>query len=844
MQAFDRTEIIQSNNSYYLAVGTLLCKRYRVDSVIGEGGFGITYRGWDNTLNIEVAIKEYYPTGLVTRSCMLENPSEVIPASSQKFGNQFKEGLDKVLEEARRAVKFRNIPGIVSVYDFFEANNTAYIVMEYIDGTTLDAYCKNNHIDPTELFNMLVPVMDALSVLHAEGIIHRDISPDNIMVDSDKNLKLLDFGAARGYSDNDETMSIILKKSYAPEEQFRAKGDQGPWTDVYALGATIYDLLTGHTPPSSIDRLVNDDIVNVRKYATSLTEKQARAIMKALSVKKCNRLQNMEEFKNELLSSQNVHKRLDKKVLVGVVVCLVFVAIIVLGIISRQRINSIQDEINEVESGYDVQSVENDLSEELLSELDKGNEYLLGKRYEDALESFSKVIDIDAKNVKAYIGLADAYINLIIINCPDEEGLDAENPATLDYMDPYDAQAGNKEKVKIEGIYEAALKYCEDALAITNSGYELTKNSYLSKKVVEIGELQSEILDKRDKRVLDVVSKLDTITNNVLDLAFSQVGDVVEFGTLNDQPIEWDVLEKNGNKALLISHKILDKHVFDQEGADYSNVNDTNWGESEIRDWLNGEFIFELFDSAEFSMILDTELTNPNPKEFYSENYPEWEYLVKDIQYENTTSYLFLLSWEEFNKYYKPFYMNSNLKKMGRICSKKAVCESLDGEGTLWWLRSNGDNGDRVIAIDSGTGAICGDTDVYLNYGVRPAMWVDCTGEGEKYMLDEESMPDEVLNAIKGHYFDNEGDTVDIISSEKIVRFINGGHQDHTYEEKICGYEIVPNGYYIFVEWDGERYTYYYADDVNSYKLYVNFDDEWAPEISNFMYNTQVYVKE
>lgn len=289
---------------YYLPTNTMLQKRYRINSVLGEGGFGITYSGWDVTLNIPVAIKEYYPSGLVTRNATLGKTTQVVPVASVKYGTQFRDGIDRVLDEARRMAKFRNTPGIVGIYDFFEANNTAYIVMEYIEGVTLDTYCKNNRMDNTTLFNMLVPVMDALQALHNEGIIHRDISPDNIMVDTDGNFKLLDFGAARGYSEESSTtMSVIVKKSYAPEEQFRTKGKQGPWTDVYALGATIYELITGQTPPTSIDRLAEDDIVDIKDCAPALTKSQADAIMTALAVRQNNRWQTMEEFKMALLYS-------------------------------------------------------------------------------------------------------------------------------------------------------------------------------------------------------------------------------------------------------------------------------------------------------------------------------------------------------------------------------------------------------------------------------------------------------------------------------------------------------------------------------------------------------------
>jgi len=288
-----------SEGVYYLPTNYMLQDRYRIDSVLGSGGFGITYSCWDTTLKTKVAIKEYYPSGLVARN---SKTSQVVPMASEKYVIEFRAGIDRVIDEARRMARFRNTPGFVGVYDFFEANNTAYIVMEFIDGLTLDAYCKAQKVDNTSLIKMLVPIMDALQVLHSEGIIHRDISPDNIMVDYNGNLKLLDFGAARGFVEGQSNaMSVILKKSYAPEEQYRTKGKQGPWTDVYALGATIYELITGQTPPSSIDRLLDDEIIDIRQLALSLTNAQADAIMTALSVKYDQRWKSMEDFKNALL---------------------------------------------------------------------------------------------------------------------------------------------------------------------------------------------------------------------------------------------------------------------------------------------------------------------------------------------------------------------------------------------------------------------------------------------------------------------------------------------------------------------------------------------------------------
>ena len=211
-------------------------------------------------LNETVAIKEYFPAGFVNR---VPGETDVIKFPGEK-GERFEEGKEKFLNEARNTAKFSDNPNIVNVYDFFEANNTAYMVMEYLEGILLKDYIKQNSgkLDVKSSLEITNKVLDGLKEVHKAGIIHRDISPDNIMLTTDNKVKLFDFGAARFSSTEQEsTYSIIIKQGYAPPEQYRSKSKQGPYTDIYAVGAMLYSMLTGKIPEESVDRQIEDTLL-------------------------------------------------------------------------------------------------------------------------------------------------------------------------------------------------------------------------------------------------------------------------------------------------------------------------------------------------------------------------------------------------------------------------------------------------------------------------------------------------------------------------------------------------------------------------------------------------------
>ena len=282
---------------HHLPPGTVLKERYLVGRVLGEGGFGITYIGCDLQLELKVAIKEYFPTDKASR---VSQASLDVASYTGAAGVNYDKGLEKFLQEARTIARMDKQPVIVNVRDFFQVNHTAYIVMEYVEGTTFKelAEQRGGRIPAGELLYLMEPLFFALKEMHANGLIHRDISPENLMIEKGE-VRLLDFGCARESADGGNTLTIALKHGYAPVEQYQSKG-QGPWTDVYALSATIYYCLTGRKPPQAMDRLVEDELIPPRKLGVDLTQRQENALLHGMAVPPKRRFQTMDEFHTAL----------------------------------------------------------------------------------------------------------------------------------------------------------------------------------------------------------------------------------------------------------------------------------------------------------------------------------------------------------------------------------------------------------------------------------------------------------------------------------------------------------------------------------------------------------------
>ncbi|MBP0984786.1 MAG: protein kinase [Oscillospiraceae bacterium] len=279
-----------------LKPGSILLGKYIVGRTIGKGGFGITYLAYDTTTGKKAAIKEYYPYGLALRTS--GNPT--VAVSTAENASVFKSGAERFYEEAKLVSRFNGNPNIVAVHEFFYENDTVYFSMEYLSGRTLKDYVQNTGtLNAAQTLFLAQNVSNALMAAHSASVLHRDISPDNIMLCSNGEIKLIDFGAARQVvAEHSQSFSVILKPGFAPLEQYKKKGDQGPWTDIYSLGATLYYALTGDIPDDPMTRLDEDDNFTENKF--NINEELWNIIVKATMLKIPDRYADIFEMRRAL----------------------------------------------------------------------------------------------------------------------------------------------------------------------------------------------------------------------------------------------------------------------------------------------------------------------------------------------------------------------------------------------------------------------------------------------------------------------------------------------------------------------------------------------------------------
>lgn len=294
---YDRQGEMQPSNA--LGRGTLLQGRYQVGNVIGQGGFGITYVGYDLTLEMKVAIKEYFPSGSAMRTGSISGNIQWDFGENDE--KQWASGIDRFLKEAKRMARLDSVPSVVRVRDCFKENRTAYIVMDFVEGVTLKKYLLGHGVLRwDECLRLLNPILDSLAVIHDHGFIHRDISPDNIMLQPDGTARLLDMGAAMDVQANGGHASmVVVKRNFSAPEQYLESEVLGSWTDVYSMAATIYYCLTGKVVPEAMEREFKKTPL---AFAPELGIPQtvAAAITAGLELKTEERIRDMRTFKARL----------------------------------------------------------------------------------------------------------------------------------------------------------------------------------------------------------------------------------------------------------------------------------------------------------------------------------------------------------------------------------------------------------------------------------------------------------------------------------------------------------------------------------------------------------------
>ncbi|MCR4641775.1 MAG: protein kinase [Lachnospiraceae bacterium] len=417
---------------------TVLNGKYVIGKVLGEGGFGITYLGLDLILKMRVAIKEYFPVQCASRDTTsgAGNDISIIKGEREYI---FQKGFEDYVKEARRLASLEELSGIVKVYDFFHANNTAYLVLEYIDGITLKEWFQQGKQNGwKQALELMRPVIRSLATVHRNGIIHRDISPDNIMLRKDGSITLIDFGAAREFANDGKSLTVALKRGFAPPEQYQTHGDQGPWTDVYAICATLYRLISGRVLPDAMSLYSGSQRITPLQDIDPTVPKQLEAALrKGLSARAEERIQDMEELYACLYEDRKVPVKKAPFAL-WVAVAAGVLAVLVIVIIAVLAGKSGEDKVSD--SGRDAEEV--DVDEEAGTEDEAGTADKAGtdqdagvpvSRDEDTEEAGGEQERNSSDTAAAYVaanGLAYALDNMIVVT-DNGEGLTVSG---TDYM--------------------------------------------------------------------------------------------------------------------------------------------------------------------------------------------------------------------------------------------------------------------------------------------------------------------------------------------------------------------------------------------------------------------------
>ena len=648
-------------NLYCLRKGTRLIGRYTIEGVLGQGGFGITYLGMDELHKKKVAIKEFFPQGIVTRNIEYEDTVTVTLVGEKE---NYDKGKERFLKEAQTMAMFSKDKGIVKALDFFEINNTAYIVMEYLEGVTLKQYLRENkRIDAEDLVELLVPLIEALDEIHSQGLIHRDISPDNIMVLPDGRIKLMDFGAARDYTEfGEKSLSIVLKPGYAPPEQYQTHGVQGPWTDIYALCATMYKCITGENPPDAIDRLVDDHLKKISTFGITVSPQIEEAIIKGMSVAAKDRYQNVGDFCEDLYGGYEENSEPEAE---------------------ESQADPVVAEAN-VETKMDMLTEETPQSKYSTTEAVQEREKLISKE-------LSENAGLTSEENVAKAGI-------------ETDKNDAGNKVP--------EQSPEKEKVSITS--EVAK---EELVNRKKSPEKKVSDNVVVLRILLVISLFATSIMGWYFGILSIVTLLCLIADFVIIKKISQkkdkkpeykIGEAIEFGNYpqdkdgTEKPIEWIVMKNEGNQVLLLSKYVLDAKPYN-EG--WENV---TWQTSDIRQWLNNEFYTTAFNKSEKAKIQTSLIKNEDNSEYGTSGGNDTEDKV------------FLLSEKEAETLFSND--DERIAKATGYAEKSGVYVNEKKE-SVWWLRSTGYSSSRAAEVkyngwvdQDGPSVDC------MDGGVRPAL--------------------------------------------------------------------------------------------------------------------------
>ena len=732
-----------AEKKYPLALkpGSILNGRYTVGRVLGQGGFGITYIALDDQTGERVAIKEYFPSEFAGR---VGNISSSVQVHSENQRDNFDYGKAQFLEEARTLAAFNGDEHIVRIYSYFEENNTAYFVMEYVDGDALDKYMarKGGRLTPEEADRLLLPVMQSLAKVHAKGIIHRDIAPDNILITKRGLAKLIDFGAAR-YSTGEKSKSldVVLKHGFAPTEQYMRRGRQGPFTDVYAMAATWYYAITGKVPPDAVERMQEDTLLLPSSLGIKIRGEQEDVLLKALEVNAHDRYRNMDEFSRAMSVVSASAKA------------------------SSGSAAHLDSAFPQASAGFSIPPTEFSPREEAVfpeygasarersrREAPAENKVRQSRRGSSSASGSAGSKPRKKKASKAPIIAAVAAVLVAAMSLGyyfspgntarrqygkgnqqmEAEGHEeAEEPldATSDQTDLQEQtpalwyaegqkqkEAGNwdaaMEAFALAGDYEDARELLQEA---QNEILYQQAEASLSQGNYREALSAYESLSGADYK--DSSEKFTAITVNseyqAQVWADPQAGDIVYFGSYEQdnhpengkEEIEWIVLSREDDRILVVSRYALDCRPFNQRKTNWS------WKNSELRSWLNGSFFSAAFRFEEQNRIPTVSVTSERNRQY-------------DVSSgEATEDRIFVLSNNEAE--------NLFASDQARFCEPTAYAQAQGSykqstNGCFWWLRTAGRGPAYMEYVDiDGSVNHSGFEVNHKRTSVRPALWIN-----------------------------------------------------------------------------------------------------------------------
>ena len=686
---------LRFNAENALPKGSILAGKYLAGRILGQGGFGITYLGLDAYLDVKVAIKEYFPAGVAVRST---NSIRVTAISNTSKAETFRKGCDEFQKEAKRLAAIDS-PFIVKVRDYFLENDTAYIVMNYLEGnsltTELEAY--GGRMPWQRVIELFKPLILEMDKVHKEHLIHRDIKPDNIKVIKEKNgtehLVLMDFGAARSFVSAEETgmYSAMLTHGYAPIEQYSTNSRQGPYTDIYAICATMYNMITDILPPNAADRVTNGEkIKTFSELGIDIPDHTAKAIFHGLGVRGADRPQTMRELYDELCGNGSTNS--EKTVAAEKPES--FNKTVVMH-------EEVREPIKKPEKKKSLWPLPV-LSAVLLAggfffyrSIRQNELNMLGTQTAEAGTSTQEALVLEARSTanaeNTRTALTEAAVSMFA----------QETQTVLD-----------QKRIELEKT-EAAIHAMETNAVIeeTQPAMEMQMTGFVP------------TMPKADEPPMPMETNTpepfpDPTMEPIREPTREpiKVGDIITFGTYEQdnnfynggEPIEWQVLSVNDGRALLISKYVLDAKQYNE---DYTNV---TWETCTLRKWLNGEFYNSAFSSEEKKQIREIRIKNPDNAKYGTRGGND------------TTDRIFLISIDEAKQLFKSEEARKCRPTNYAKNNGAFVSEKYSGT-TWWWLRAPFDIGDNAAC--GGTDGIVYDENSYAYVNevgsVRPAFWLD-----------------------------------------------------------------------------------------------------------------------